>query len=254
MTAPLSSANQQMVWIECYCWFYQFLSTNQKNTFKTLLDEFIHKMNFVDVGISITEEMKVAIGGWAVLLVLNHPLGINWYQRIERILIYPGNSVDGKGDLGLLAGGGDYSQVNLAWQNVRDTATKASNDQNVILHEFAHALDHIDRVFDGSPRVMLSTSEKNEWQKTFYSGFIHSKSPKKRKQLWDFFELHLWNKYNPSDPACVNVSELFAVATEKFFECPAKLKKMAPEIYGRLQALYRFDPVVDLPKKKLLNA
>jgi len=211
-------------------------------------------MNFVGVGVEITEEVKIAVGGWAVFLVLNRPLGIHWYRGIERISIYPGNTLESEDALGQLADGYHYCQIHLAWEDVRDSSTKATDNRNTILHEFAHALDHLDRVIDGHPRILLSADEQNEWKRVFSADYIHSKSNKERHKLWAFFGLGAWNEFDPEDSSCVDTGELFAVSTEMFFECPKELQNMVPEIYDCLMMLYRCNPIKEFPKKqKLIN-
>ena len=38
-------------------------------------------------------------------------------------------------------------------------------------------------------------------------------------------------------------AEFFAVATEAFIECPARLAEQAPQVYEELARLYRIDPL-----------
>ena len=239
-----------LVWVQCYCWFFNLLPVQKRQRFLSLLREFIGEMKFVGVGIEVTEEIKIAVGGWAVLLVLNRPLGINWYRHIERIVIYPGRTVKSTDALGKLALGSHYCQVNLAWRNVRDSATKPSDCNNTILHEFAHALDHIDREIDGLPYSLLDQEAVIEWKRVFSQDFIHSKRPLRRYALWKFFNLGAWKKFDPNDSSCVDIGELFAVSTEMFYETPVRLKKLAPEIYQCLMKLYRMDTIVEIPKRK----
>jgi len=242
--------DNKMLWVQCYCWFYDLLSNKKRQTFLALLDEFVTGIKFVGVGVDITDEIRVAVGGWAVLLVLNRPLGINWYSHIERVSIYPGNTLKSENVLGLLADGSHYCQIHLAWEDVRDSSTKATDSGNTILHEFAHALDHITREVNGHPSILLSKEELTEWKKIFCPEFIHSKPEKQRAKLWKYFGLGAWNKFDRNDSSCVDVGELFAVSTEKFYEDPLELQKIAPEIYNCLTKLYRFDAVVEMPKKQ----
>jgi Mlc titration factor MtfA (ptsG expression regulator) len=213
-------------------------------------------VNFVGAGIEIVEEIKVAVGGWAILPVLYRPLGLNWYSNIERVSIYPGNSVSSTA-LGQMASGHFYCQVHLAWGDIRDSATKASDERNTILHEFAHVLDHLDRVVDGKPALLLNNDERKRWEMTFCPGYIFDRTPEKREQLWDFFGLGAWNEFDTNDDSCVDIGEMFAVSSEMFFESPNKLQKTTPEIYENLVMLYRLDPLIDFPAKhtatKIMN-
>lgn len=249
MTKSTQEVDEIMIWVHCYCWFYKLLSTSQRTEFERLLRQFLDDAKFEGVGITVTEEMKVAVGGWAVFLILNRPLNITWYRHIERISIYPGSALDSEDALGLMVDGSHYCQISLAWEEVRDSSTKAAVNRNTILHEFAHSLDQIDRKVDGHPTVLLTGDELKEWRKVFSRSFIHSKSKPERERLWRFFDLGAWNEFDPDDASCIDVGELFAVSTEFFFECPSDLQEECPEIYTCLMLLYRFNPIEDFPKK-----
>lgn len=240
----------KILWIQCYCWFYDLLSDKKRRIFLALLDDFISEVKFEGVGVDITDEMKIAVGGWAVLLVLNRPLGINWYMHIERVFIHPGSSLKSENILGLLGDGSHYCQIHLAWEEVRDSSTKASESGNTILHEFAHALDHVNREVNGHPSALLSAEEFADWEKVFCPDFIHSKPEKQRDKLWKYFGLGAWNKFDPDNSSCVDVGELFAVSTEMFFESPSELQKITPEIYDCLMKLYRINTKVEIPKRQ----
>ena len=58
---------------------------------------------------------------------------------------------------------------------------------------------------------------------------LRAKAEKEQKSLLD--------DYGATDPA-----EFFAVATEVFFERPARLRRDHPELYGQLKDFYRQDP------------
>lgn len=249
--SPLNE--NKMLWIQCYCWFYDLLSNKQRKKFVALLNKFIGEMKFVGIGIEITDEIKIAVGGWAVLLVLNRPLGTNWYRHIERVSIYPGGTLKSENVLGLLADGGHYCQIHLAWEDVRNSATKATDNRNTILHEFAHALDHINRKVNGHPSMLLSEEELAKWKNIFCPEFIHSRTNKQREKLWKYFGLGAWNDFDPDDSSCVDVAELFAISTEMFYESPLELQKITPEIYDCLMSLYRFNAAVEIPKKQKIT-
>ncbi len=228
-------------WIDCYCWFYRYLRESDRTAFNGLLHKFLDSANFVGVGIEITDEIRVAVGGWAVLLVLNRPLGLSWYSNVERISIYAGSRVSDRA-LAEMTSGYFYTQVRLAWDDVRDSATKATEEDNSILHEFAHVLDHGDRKVNGIPSLLLTKQEKEMWQETFQPKYILNRSPAEVAKLWKLFGLGAWSPENPDDYTSINMGELFAVATEMFFESPAKLHRAVPELYDNMVMLYRINP------------
>jgi len=240
-----------MIWVDRYCWFYPGLSLTQQHKFQTLLIAYLSETKFEGVGIKVTSEMKVAIGGWAVLLVLNLPLNITWYNQVERISIYPGSTIDSNKTLGQVLDGIYYCYIEFAWEEIKKSSTRPEDNGNTILHEFAHALDSIDRSIDGQPNALISSEKKDIWSKIFCQEYIHKQPLSKQKKLWNFFELGRWNKFDPNDSSCVSVHELFAVSTEFFFEKPSELLKQTPEIYGCLKYLYKLDPINELPKEKV---
>lgn len=248
MAMNSASLSKRDTYVEVYCWFYRYLPEEQRKRFDEFLAVFLDKANFVGVGIDITEEVTVAVGGWAVLPVLNRPLGLTWYSNIERISIYPGKTVP-SGALGEMASGYYYCHVHLAWEDIRDSATKASDNSNTILHEFAHVLDHFDRVVDGTPTLLLNGDERERWRRVFCQEYIFDRSPEKRELLWEFFGLGAWTEFDANDRSCVDVGEKFAVSTEMFFECPNELREIVPEVYEALVMLYRLDPCHDFPVK-----
>ena len=236
-------------WLACYCWFYRFLQEEDKVKFRVLLSNFLKDANFVGSGIDVTLEMKVAISGWAVLLVLNRPLNITWYRNIESIVIFPGSVLESKNALGLMVSGFHYCHIHFAWDHLRDSATKFGVKGNTILHEFAHALDHLNRDTNGQPSVMLTKDELDLWKRVFNQEYIHKMPKYKRKKVWNFFQLDRWNKYNANDSSCVDVAELFATSTEFFFERPIDLYRVAPDVYDCLIMLYKLDPKNDFAQK-----
>ena len=190
-----------------YYWFHQYLGETDRQAFETLLAKFLTNANFVGEDIEITDEIKVAVGGWAVLLILNRPLGLSWYSNIERVSIHSGSSVSADA-LGLMAGGYNYCQVHLAWDDIRDSATKATDESNTILHEFAHVLDHYDRSVDGAPSLLLSADEQKKWKSTFHPEYILGRSQDEVAHLWEFFGLGAWSKGNPNDYSSIKMGEL----------------------------------------------
>jgi Mlc titration factor MtfA (ptsG expression regulator) len=106
---------------------------------------------------------------------------------------------------------------------------------NVVLHEFAHALDAEAGGVDGAP-LLADRSMYTAWARVLgaeYQRLIRDLQLNSRGVL---------DPYGATNPA-----EFFAVTTEAFFERPHALKAQHPELYGQLAAFYRQDPARDLP-------
>ncbi len=190
-------------------------------------------------GLVVTDEMKVTIAGHAGSLLLRRP--IEPFRRLITILIYPtayvGRDVEPLGDHFVLEGeedrlgeayGGDV--VVLAWDEVRAIAKGRAESLNVVLHEFAHLLDMEDGLTDGAP-ALADREQAEEWARVLGAEYNRLRRGRGRTAL---------DEYGGTDPA-----EFFAVATETFFERPARLQRLHPELYDQLKAYYRQDPAAD---------
>jgi len=99
---------------------------------------------------------------------------------------------------------------------------------------FAHNLDMLDAYADGTP-PLESREQYTAWVKIMTGEY---------KELLDSAEkgrATLLDKYGASNPA-----EFFAVATERFFERPRKIKEKHPALYDLLRDYYRQDPAMRL--------
>jgi len=189
-------------------------------------------------GLELTEEMQVVIAAQAALLILN--IEHEYYRRTASILVYPSTFVlperrhqsgavqeGGTAVLGLAQLGGP---VVLAWDSARHGAENATDGRNVVLHEFAHKLDMLDRLADGTP-PLHEKGQYEAWVRIMTREFekLRLDTEKRRRTLLD--------KYGAGEPA-----EFFAVATECFFEKPRLLLDKHAELYQLFQTYYRQDP------------
>ncbi len=197
---------------------------------------FLTNTEFVGQGIELTDKMRVTVAGWAVRLLMRLPFGASHYYHVEMVTIHPGNQVSSSSQ-GEMRGGFFYCHIYLAWGDVLTSIKKPNQGSNAVLHEFAHALDLLDREMDGVPSVLLNDRRVEQWSKVFSSNYIleHPKG----KKLWDYLGLSRWREYDKSSLDCVDISELFAVATEKYFEDTARLHRIAPELYRQMNLLYK---------------
>jgi Mlc titration factor MtfA (ptsG expression regulator) len=121
----------------------------------------------------------------------------------------------------------DWGPVVLSWRDAREGGVNPEDGRNVVFHEFAHKLDMQDGRADGYPR--LRTEEdyrrwfevmKREWDTLVAGG---------RATILD-------------DYGAESAVELFAVATEAFFERPIQLRERHLDLYRVLSEYYRQDP------------
>ena len=121
----------------------------------------------------------------------------------------------------------DRGPVLLAWDEARFAARHRGRGRNVVLHEFAHKMDMLDGVIDGTP-VMPDRTALDRWIKVCAAELALMRAGEAGPLLDD---------YAATDPG-----EFFAVATEVFFDRPVDLRNAKPELYDVLLGFYRQDP------------
>ncbi|MBX7074267.1 MAG: zinc-dependent peptidase [Pirellulales bacterium] len=186
-------------------------------------------------GLMVNDEMKVVVAAWASLLVLH--LEHDYYSRVQSILLYPSGYQGPERQQGALVGPPDArlgeawyrGPVVLSWEDA-DRAGRDDDGANVVLHEFAHQLDMLDRVIDGTP-PLESRQAYQAW------AAVMSAEYKKLAEDWRQGRPTVLDPYGMKDEA-----EFFAVATEAFFGLPIELAERHPRLYEQLKSYYRQDP------------
>jgi len=218
---------------------YHRLSDEDKLKLQRSIVTFTHTKEFIGVGLSVSDEMKVLIAFYACLLLIRKKSEY-CYENLKSIIIYP-HSVMIKE---VRSYGGIYAkeQFVIQGQSANDTvvitwheAKKESyhmRHNNVIIHEFAHEIDFMDGEIDGVPP--LEHSKYDGWVNILYKEFNALNAVVLKNREWGKYKL--LGAY-----AASNEAEFFAVVTERFFESPAALKKHFPELYEELEDFYQID-------------
>ena len=189
-------------------------------------------------GFALTDEMVVTIAMQASVLILG--LDTGYFGKVTSIIVHPTTFsipgprptvVRGMVDEGVrpLLGEAhhDRGPILLAWDQVRSGARHRGRGYNVVLHEFAHKMDMLDGVVDGTP-MMQDQAELDRWI-AVCEGELKLIRRGEGSPLID--------DYAGTDPG-----EFFAVATEVFFGRPIDLREARPELYEVLTTFYRQDP------------
>ena len=189
-------------------------------------------------GFELTDEIRVVIAAQASLLILG--LGIEYYRSVRSIIVHPttmtlrgvrpGPAAGVVTDAPLAILGQAQHQrgpVVIAWDAARAGARHPERGHNVVFHEFAHKLDMLDDLVDGTP-PLPDRAARERWIEVCTAEY---------RLLRAGGGGHLLRDY-----AMVNPGEFFAVATEVFFDLPGQLLAQKPALYDVLRDFYRQDP------------
>lgn len=217
---------------------WAFLDDEERDRLETIALHLINDKRWEAAnGFEVTDEIVVTISAQAALLALGLPDGV--YRKVRTIVVHPSTLVlrgehsygggimsrDPQAVLGLVHTSGT---VVIVWDAVLDDARHPGRGHNVVLHEFAHQLDLLDGVSDGTPPV--ATGEQfNRWVEVCTRVYHDVARGRGGRSLRSY--------------AGVNPSEFFAVATEAFFGAPAVLRREHRELYEVLSDYYLQDPL-----------
>lgn len=190
----------------------------------------------------VTETMQVLIAAQACLLVLE--LEGDPYRGVSTILVHPTTVVlEGQRSTGTsgLVSSDPYPILGqaqfggptvLAWDTVWYEARHPARGQNVVYHEFAHKLDMIDGVLDGTP-PLVEPAARQRWVEVCTREF---------RALQRGTSTGILRDYGGENPG-----EFFAVATEGFFSRPVEMRAVQPDLYEVLAGFFRQDPAERFP-------
>lgn len=190
-------------------------------------------------GLQVTDAMRVVVAAQAALLQLNRPP--DYFPDLHSIVLYPARFVvdrevwDEAGvrrsERQVLSGESwEEGQLVLSWDDTLAGGMESGDGYNVVLHEFAHQLDHRSGATNGVP-AGLGRRERAAWTAAFLPAYErHCARVDAGEDPW-------LDPYAAESPA-----EFFAVLTEYFFELPQELRAEYPDIYARLRDYYRVDP------------
>lgn len=212
------------------------LNVDELARMEMLVASFVHHTRWEAAnGFELTDQVRVLIAAQAAMLLLG--LEIDDYPQLTSVIVHPSTvRLHGEHAVGgglrssgtqTLAGQAHYrGPVVLSWSATRRGARFPNNGQNVVYHEFAHQLDMLDGMTDGTP-PLGDEAARQRWVEVCtaaYDSVRAEGSPVLRP-------------YAGTNPA-----EFFAVATEVFFNRPLEVREHEPALYAELRAFYRQDP------------
>lgn len=176
-------------------------------------------------GMALDDTHRVIIAACAVRPALH--LGLDIYDHLSEIVVYPHErlTVPGHGDH-VLGVAHPHGVVVLSWPAVARGLARPDDGHDTALHEFVHALDLASGAMDGTPPLRRAR-DLAPWTSTIAD------------RLGDVRR----GEDTTLDPyAGTNEAELFAVASEHFFERPRELRRRLPDLYAHLARFYGQDP------------
>ncbi|MCU1395904.1 MAG: hypothetical protein JWM34_4332 [Ilumatobacteraceae bacterium] len=221
---------------------WQRLSDDERSRLEDLVKVFVHEKRWEAAnGFEVTEAMRVLIAAQACLLVLE--LDGDPYRGVGTILVHPTTLVlEGPRSTGTggLVSSDPYPILGqaqfggptvLAWDTVAYEARHPSRGQNVVYHEFAHKLDMLDGVIDGTPPIP-DADARRRWVEVCTREFTAI-----QRGTGGFLR----------DYGGENPGEFFAVASEAFFSAPVAMREHKRDLYDVLAGFYRQDPAARFP-------
>jgi Mlc titration factor MtfA (ptsG expression regulator) len=204
---------------------YSRMPTGLRERLEPSIRAFLREVRFVGCdGLTVTDEMRLVVATQACLLTASRRA--NPYRDLMSVLIYPDTFVITRSDedeAGIVTESEDAvsgeaqdtARIVLSWRDVTEPPDDGEI-RNVVLHEFAHYLDHsVDGVLQGVVEEA-------------YDAHV------------DALERGDETLIDPDGGE--NAAEFFAYATEAFFEAPAGLKRLHAPLYEALRAGYGLDP------------
>ncbi len=193
-------------------------------------------------GFTITDEMRVLIAAQACVLLLGFreevDQGIDLYGKVSSIIVHPSTlMMSGQrstGTQGVMADGpymllGEAHMrgpVLISWAAASSDAAHPRRGRNVVIHEFAHQLDMLDGIVDGTPPI-ADEATHSRWVEVCTREF---------QALRDGTSSPILDQYGATDHG-----EFFAVASELLFTRPAEMQSELPDLYQVISGFYRQD-------------
>lgn len=215
------------------------LTGHEQTHLLALTDTLVHELRWEAAnGFRVTDAMRVAVAAHAALLVVHFDDGLQSYHDVTSVIVHPttivrrGTKYVGDGmwtadDDPVIGEAVHRGPVLVSWDAAAQQAREPWRGENVLLHEFAHRLDMLDGVSDGTP-LLHDPQQLAEWVRVCTNSL---------RALRAHAEPSVLRNYAETNPA-----EFFAVATEVFYTRPVALREENPDLYRVLRDYFRHDP------------
>ena len=214
--------------------YYRSLSGEKKKLFDDRVRHFLNHIKIEGVGTTVDDLDKVLVASSAIIPIFGFD---DWYYPLTDILLYEDRfnadyqtTGDERNILGMVGEGGALqSTMVLSKPALHDGFANETSKGNTGIHEFVHLLDKVDGSTDGLPEYLLEKDHIKPWLQ-----LIH-------RSIQEIKENH--SDINPY--GITNEAEFFAVVSEYFFKRPDLLHEKHPELFARLEEIFRQNPLAD---------
>ena len=221
-------------------WQYQSLDEAKQKRVRDGTQVMVAEKNWEGIdGLEITQEVTVTISATASLLTLGLKRPF-YFDRVESIIVYPGPIRKRQLQRGMVVNDEDAFYSGLAWQggplifswpSALRGSRKSGDGANVIIHEFVHHIDGLDGEMGGTP-IIESAELRRRWDEVFQRRYA---------ELVD--DLESGRRPTIDEYAATNLAEFFSVASESFFDSPARLQLDLPDVYEVLSDFFDIKPI-----------
>jgi MtfA peptidase len=205
--------------------YFNKLNSEEQQRFLMRTYLFHKSKKFHYVGVEKRDDMPVLISAVAAQLTLGlKRFSLNFFKDIyvlQHDYHYGYYSLPFMGHV-------DSSGIYLSWDNFLQGLHCAQQNNNVGLHEMAHALAYVN---------FISKTEEDKNFKEEFKNFSKIARP-------IFQEMQKGRKTLLGDYAATNYHEFWAVSAEVFFENPQQFKNELPELYLAMTRVLNQDPCV----------
>jgi Mlc titration factor MtfA (ptsG expression regulator) len=212
---------------------YQRLNTAQRDKLLADAHVFIVEKSMVGIeGFVIDDRVRALVGASAALLVLGRDIAL--FDHVTRVMIRPDVILEDNGRTGGLYHAKQrafedgevletWGEVEIAWTQLASAFLQLEG-QNTSLHELAHAVDHADGKLD----ALMAHEHYDRWRSK-----LRDLALSKRREGWTEITEVIGDVEGP---------ELFAAATELYFECPRRLHRIDAALFEAMYEVYGVDP------------
>jgi Mlc titration factor MtfA (ptsG expression regulator) len=209
--------------------FYRRLGPDERERLRAKVERFVDTKEIRGgPDIAVDDRIRVLVAACACRLSMN--LDGEEYRRLRTVYVL--SKVTGTDGEDLQGFASECFSVTLCLDSLERGLADDGDGENVGYHEFAHVLDASDGISDGIPPLLLHPELRAAWELVL---------PDELARLRAAVDAEIPTVLLRG--ATKDEAELFAYATEAFFESPERLSNAHPALYRLMALYYRQNPL-----------